>query len=369
METVTFLFYFIALVYFLNILWLAYGFTKVKYFETEEIVPKTKFSIIVPFRNEAENLPKLLHSITLLNYPSDLFEVVLVDDDSEEKFRIPDSGFRTTLIQNVRTSHSPKKDAINTAIKQASGDWIATTDADCLVQEDWLKTMDNYIQKNNPKMIASGVFYKTQETFLDAFQQLDLLSLQGTTIGSFGNQQAFMCNGANFCYQKSFFDELGGFSGNDTIASGDDVFLLQKAITKDPAKVHFLKSASAIVQTQTEKMWAGLFYQRVRWASKAGNYTGFYSRQLAISVMLMNLAWMLVAGCWLMRQLNNDFFVVFAGLKFFVDLILLRQTSAFFKTRLHYVLPCSLIYPFFCVSVAMYSLFGHYTWKGRTFRK
>jgi hypothetical protein len=37
-----------------------------------------------------------------------------------------------------------------------------------------------------------------------------------------------MCNGANFVYQI-FFQELNGFHGNDTIASGDDVFLCKKS--------------------------------------------------------------------------------------------------------------------------------------------
>ena len=41
-------------------------------------------SIIIPFRNEAENLPKLLKSIDAQEYPKHLFEVILVDDDSED---------------------------------------------------------------------------------------------------------------------------------------------------------------------------------------------------------------------------------------------------------------------------------------------
>jgi hypothetical protein len=71
---------------------------------------------------------------------------------------------------------------------------------------------------------------------LDHFQQLDLTSLQGATIGSFGLNKAFMCNGANFAYTKSLFEKLNGFDGNNKIASGDDVFLLQKAVEKFPEK-------------------------------------------------------------------------------------------------------------------------------------
>ena len=62
---------------------LIYGFTKINHFEYLGLPPKTSFTIIVPFRNEAENLPILLESFSKLNYPTELFEVILVDDASD----------------------------------------------------------------------------------------------------------------------------------------------------------------------------------------------------------------------------------------------------------------------------------------------
>ena len=90
----TIVLYTILLIYCLSIIALIYGFTKVNSFDYLGLKPKTKFSIIVPFRNEAENLPKLLDSFSKLNYPADFFEVILVDDDSNFKFQIPNSKFQ-----------------------------------------------------------------------------------------------------------------------------------------------------------------------------------------------------------------------------------------------------------------------------------
>ena len=106
----------ITIVYVLVIGWLIYGFTKVNAFEYTGLPPKTSFSIIVPFRNEAENLPSLLESFSKLNYPNELFEVILVDDASEVRFQIADFRFQITVIPNIRVSNSPKKDAITTAM-------------------------------------------------------------------------------------------------------------------------------------------------------------------------------------------------------------------------------------------------------------
>ena len=359
----------VFLIYILFIGQLIYGFNRMRRFSKAEFIPKTSFSIVVPFRNEKENLPNLLHSISLLNYPKELVEVILVDDDSDDEFRIQNLEFRIQMIKNVRKSNSPKKDAIETAIQIAKHDWIITTDADCLVQKDWLTIYDQYIQKNEVEMVASGVCYIPKKGFLSAFQNLDFLSLQGATIGSFGINQPFMCNGANFAYSKSFFKELNGFQGNETIASGDDVFLLQKAVSVAPKKVGFLLAKESIVATNPVTTWSDLFQQRVRWASKSTGYSSVYGKLLALVVFGGNLAWIVSFLLWLVGLLDQNIFMLFVALKFLIDFILIYKTANFFESKLQYVLASSLLYPFFSVSVAVYSLFGKYSWKGRNFRK
>jgi glycosyltransferase involved in cell wall biosynthesis len=359
----------ILILYVLFVGALIFGFSKMKQIETGNLAPKTTFSIVVPFRNEAGNLPKLLHSISLLNYPKELFEVILVDDDSDDEFRFENADLRFQIIKNIRKSNSPKKDAIETAIKIAKNDWIIATDADCLVQKDWLLTYDNYIQDTNLKMIAAGVRYLPKNGFLHAFQTSDFLSLQGATIGSFGIGKPFMCNGANFAYAKKFFYNLNGFEGNENIASGDDVFLLQKAVLKHPKDVGFLFNIKSIIATQTVNSWNELFMQRVRWAAKSTGYSSVFGKSLALIVFATNLCWVLVFILWFTGTLDQNYFMFFVGIKFLFDLILLQKTAFFFKTKLNWVLLSSVLYPFFSTAVALYSLFGKYSWKGRRFRK
>ena len=359
----------VFLIYILFIGQLIYGFNRMKRFSRKEFTPKTSFTIVVPFRNEKENLPNLLHSISLLHYPKELVEVILVDDDSEEVFGVQYSVFSLKVIKNERKSNSPKKDAIETAIQVAKNDWIITTDADCLVQKNWLTTFNQYIQENEVEMVASGVCYVPKSGFLSAFQNLDFLSLQGATIGSFGIDKPFMCNGANFAYSKSFFKELNGFQGNETIASGDDVFLIQKAISVTPKKVGFLLAKESIVATKPVATWSELFQQRVRWASKSTGYSSVYGKLLALVVFGGNLAWIVSFLLWLTSILDQNILMLFVALKFLIDFILIYKTANFFESKLQYVLASSLLYPFFSVSVAVYSLFGNYSWKGRNFRK
>lgn len=358
----------ILLIYLIAIGWLIFGFTKINSFGYLGLTPKTSFSIIVPFRNEAENLPVLLESFSKLNYPADLFEVILVDDESEERLQIADYRLQITTINNIRVSSSPKKDAITTAMQIVKTDWVITTDADCVVPKNWLLALDNYIQLNHVSMIAGAVTYDCKNSFLHHFQQLDLASLQGATIGSFGIKKGFMCNGANFAYTKSFFQKLNGFEGNSTIASGDDVFLLQKALSKYPEKVAYLKSKNTIVTTKPVDDWKSLFYQRVRWASKTTSYQSTFGKRLGLLVFIGNFGLVCCFGLTFFGLISFPILGFYFGIKFGIDAVLILQTNWFLtKHKIRYLLLSSLWYPFFSTAVALYCLFGKYEWKGRKF--
>ncbi len=367
----------ILMVYVFLILQLIFGFSKVNSFAVTDLSPKTAFTIVVPFRNEEKNLPKLVASLSQLQYPKHLIQFVMVDDFSEDhsvrvynQWRMANESFDTTLLENLHLSYSPKKDALTRAIPIAKHDWIVTTDADCIVNKNWLLTLDNYIQTNTPEMIVGAVMYKTKNNWFHHFQQLDLMSLQGTTIGSFGIGKPFMCNGANFAYTKKFFAEIGGFGGINDKASGDDVLLLQKAVSANLDKVHYLKNNDFIVKTKPENDMFKLFMQRVRWASKSTSYNSSYAKLLAIVVLMMNLG--LVIGCWLAVASCLDWriLVVIFFVKYIVDYILLYKSNAYLrKGKLFVPIASSIVYPFFSSLVGIYSLFGNFRWKGRSFSK
>jgi glycosyltransferase involved in cell wall biosynthesis len=377
MELITIIFCLIVIDYVIFIGLLIYGFAKVKSFEKIDLQPKTTFSIIVPFRNEEKNFRTLLDSISQLNYPVDLFEIIVIDDFSNDnsekifnKWRMENGLIQTTLLENLRLSNSPKKDAISRAVHVVKNEWIITTDADCEVPKNWLLAFDNYIQSHDVKMLVGAVNVKAKWNPFHYFQQMDLMSLQGTTIGSFGLKEAFMCNGANFAYTKNLFNSLGGFNGNAKIASGDDVFLLQKAVKRNAEIVHYLKNTESIVLTKPENNSVKLFMQRVRWASKTGSYDSDFSKGLAVAVLLMNGSLVASCGLWVLGFTDWKLLANAFGLKLVVDYILLLKTNSFLrKGRFLFPIVSSLMYPFFSSFVGLYSLVGTFTWKDRSFKK
>lgn len=368
----------ISIIYLSLILAFIYGLNKSVIVKNKNAAPKNRFSIVIPFRDEANNLPELFRSLSALNYPSELFEILLVNDDSRDNFSLILAAFskqnptlNLRLLQNVRKTNSPKKDAINTAINVAKFEWIVTTDADCVVPKLWLQLFNQFIEEEKPVFISSPVKFISQNSFLFHFQNLNFISLMGSTIGGFGIDKPFMCNGANLCYQKATFYDVNGFEDNHNIASGDDIFLMEKMLKAYPKKVKFLKSDENIVETNAENTWKLFINQQIRWASKSASYTSFFAKYVGIVAFSENLLLLILGIFALLIPQFWIYFVLIFTLKIIVDFILIAQTSVFLKSTksLKYFLLISLLYPFFIVFTGCLSAFKNYDWKGRSFKK
>lgn len=373
----------IVLVYVLLIGLFSLAAYKLPYYKPKSQRAYNRFSIVIPFRNEAANLPRLLESLARLDYPIEQFTIFLINDDSQDnsleivkKFMSSHSKLSIQCLPNKRVSGSPKKDAISLAISHSQEDWIVTTDADCTVPASWLHTLNSFILDKQPKMIAGPVaIATTSNSFLNGYEQLDILSLMGATMGGFGMRMPFLCNGAHLAYEKKAFQELGGFVGNDDLATGDDHFLLEKFYEAFPSQVQYLKTQEAIIPTQPQSQWSNLISQRVRWASKTKRYSFWFSKTVGSLVFLANLA--MVVGILMLgflafaKALISPLLLIALLLKMVVDFILISQTSHFFskKKTLKYYPIVMLCYPFITLYIALASLFSSYEWKGRRFTK
>jgi len=373
-----YIFLFIAVIYFLLILIFIVGFDKIKLIQNKNAPHKNKFSIIIPFRNEAHNLSNLLTSLYNLNYPANYFEVFLIDDNSSDNYLDVINSFTTKsgalsirILRNSETIDSPKKNALNLGIKNASFDWIVTTDADCIVPENWLNLFNQQIEEKQSVFISAPVKFTNKNGLLFHFQNLNFISLIGSTIGSFGINKPFMCNGANLCYNKSAFLQVDGFQGNSEIASGDDVFLLQKMKAIFPSKISYLKSEESIVETRSENNINSFLNQQIRWASKSTAYKNWFSKFVGISVLAINLALIISLVTTIIDLVFWKFLFLIFFQKLFFDFLLIYKTATFLKSTqsLKYYIFTSIVYPFFIIFIGIISLFKNYEWKGRVFKK
>ncbi len=339
---------------------------------SKDYTPSVQFSIIIPARNEAGNIKACLQSISQLNYPTHLFEVIVMDDFSEDDTVAVAQHFSNVKVISLKDTvtekiNSYKKKAIETGIEQATGAFIVTTDADCIVPANWLRNFAWLIEQQQSIFIAAPVAMKEETSFIKLFQSLDFLSLQGITAASVGAGFHSMCNGANLCYSKEAFTAVDGFTNIDHIASGDDMLLMHKLYKQFPEKVHYCKAADSIVLTNPVETVGEFFRQRIRWASKADKYDDKRIFWVLLLVYLLNVFLLIVFIGALFHSALWMLFAVCLLVKTIVELIFMMPVASFFKKE-KLLIWFPLMQPFhiiYTVVAGWLGKFGRYEWKGR----
>ena len=332
----------------------------------------TKVTVLIAARNEAERIHYTIEDILAQNYPKHLTEIIIVDDHSTDGTseiikKYADKGVKLLQLNEAKPLNSYKKKAIAKAIGISTGDLMVATDADCRMGTKWLSSIVGFYEAEQPVMISSPVTYFEEKSLFERKQTLEFSYLIGLGAAFIGHNRASTCNGANFAYRKDVFYEVGGFTGIDELASGDDELLLQKVAVRYPGRIGFLKLRDAIVYTHAKHNLKALLQQRRRWASKSTKYKDKKIVALAVSMWLFNVS--IIANAFL-GFYDIKFFQLFLTqflLKTIFETGLLLPITSFFKRRgLILILP--ILSPLHSIYVAYIGLLGNtkkYMWKGR----
>lgn len=339
--------------------------------------PSACLSVIIPVRNEAEHIVALLQDLEAQRYPRELFEVIVVDDHSvDETVRLVKELTAASPLQvkllplNACAGRSMKKGAVKTGVEEAQGELLVLTDGDCRVGPEWLLQYAYTFETEQPYFISGPVCFHNTHTTFERMQLVEFASLIGIGGASLALAKPNMCNGANLAYTKDVFAKVGGFMGNENVASGDDEFLLHKVNKYFPGKAVFLKSDKAIVYTEARRSLASFLAQRVRWASKWKAYQSLHVQLVALVVFLVNFSLFVSIPFFLLGKIPLLVFLTAYVVKFVIDFLFLERVLNFLgrKQYLWHILPLQLVYVPYVVSTGIMGLFGRYQWKGRSIR-
>lgn len=357
------------LAYSILIFYYRAGWQEVPVFIPAAADTDTRISVIVAARNEEKNIGNLLDSLLAQSYPTEFFEVIVVDDHSTDNTAevVKNHPFVRLIRLKYDNINSYKKKAIETGIGAATGELIITTDADCIPPPNWLKMMAAFYKEKNAVFIAAPVKLIPGNSFLPLFQSLDFLALQGITAASVQRRIHTMCNGANLAYQRNAFYKVNGFMGIDNIASGDDMLLMQKIARRFPERVFYLLSKDVLVSTRTADTWKEFFNQRIRWASKATHYKDIKIFSVLFLVYSFNLTLLMlaIAGIWIHSLWLGLAALILA--KTIIEFIFIYPVARFFnETRLlKFFFPFQPFHILYTIIAGGLGLFGSFEWKGR----
>ncbi|WP_266366334.1 glycosyltransferase family 2 protein [Tellurirhabdus rosea] len=335
---------------------------------------RTRISVLIPVRNEEETLPRLLADLARQSYPANLFEVIVADDFSTDRTAERAERFaasapfalRLLTLPDERTA-APKKRALAASITRASGDLIVTTDGDCRVGPHWLARIAAFYEETGARLISGPVTFTDEAQFFDYLQTVESSSLIGSGACTLALGIPTMCNGANLAYEKRVFAEVGGFTGVDHVASGDDELLMHKIARRYPDGVRFLKHPDAIVQTGPHRSLSAFYHQRKRWASKWRAYESLLPSLLAVFVFAANAVVPAALLGWAFGAWSGAAALGLLLAKNVPEWLFLGSVLVFLQKRkaVPYILPTQLFYPFYVLFFGLAAQKKGFRWKGR----
>lgn len=372
----------LSLFYIVLILFYIYSWRKINY--TVDSLAATNelnfpfVTILIAARNEEEHIVQCVTSCLNQNYPPSKFEVIVVDDQSEDatyellEKEFTQSNFRLMRLGVYRrtTIRGSKKKAISYGVSHAQGDIIVQTDADCIVSSKWLSSMVTKLIQNDYDLVTGPVQIKEEFGLLNKFQSLDFMSSCIMNAAGIQSRLHELGNGANIAFKKAVFLAHSGFEGNESIASGDDVFLMQKIAAKSKDKIAFNKSKDAIVTTYGLPTLRSFFSQRLRWAGKMKHLFTF-----PILIILNIVFWQRIAlaALFIVGILLKSSILIYVAagcllLRWLVDFWLHLEASTFFnnKSILPWSMPMNILYSIYFVVLSILSMLPiSIEWKDR----
>jgi cellulose synthase/poly-beta-1,6-N-acetylglucosamine synthase-like glycosyltransferase len=340
-------------------------------------LPEEFVSVIIPFRNESVNILKSLASIEKQEYPKDKFEVIYVndfsDDDSLEilcKAEKP-ANVRILSVPEEYSKYQHKKRAIRFGIENAVGSIIVTTDADCVHCAKWLRTLIGRIDEGTG-FVSGPVEFIEESTLFNRMQKIEFAGLVLTGAGLIGIGEPIICNAANIAYRRKAFDMVSGFEYKHSLSSGDDELLMQKIRKETVYKIKFCMDKEAVVRTSANSNLNQFYQQRKRWASKGLFYSNhllilklvlifmFYLSfplQLVLGVFYNPLFLISMLFCFIIKA-TIEYLIIERGAEYLFSKSILRSFIAAEIVHIPYILIAG-------ISGAL----GNYVWKERKVKR
>lgn len=335
-------------------------------------------SVIIPVRDEASNIVRLLDDLEGQSYPADRFEVIIVDDGSK------DGTYPILLARQQRTklnlkilqapspggiAVSPKKIAITHGIDHAEGEFILLTDGDVHLGISWIQSYAT-IFAHSSVVFVSGPVMMAYVGFMEEVQAIEFASLMGTGAALISFGKPSMCNGANLGFRRDAFMKVDGYEGNQHIISGDDEFLMYKIKRQFPSGIFFLKSMHGVAEIQPLHNLKDFYLQRRRWSGKWKKHSNPTAVLLALYVFTVHLIFLILLLAGLIKSISINIVIIIWVAKMVVEYILLHSIFRFCGRRMGIApfIISSLLYSLYAVTFGILSNIGGVEWKGRKFK-
>jgi len=283
--------------------------------------PKS-LSVIIPFKNEAARMEKLLAAINQAKITTENIEFIFVNDHStdhsvvflQDSLKCPYTLLSLSDVEG-------KKMALHTGISAAKYPTILTLDADVSFDKNYLNKIQ---QLPDADLIILPVAMQASR-LLSRLYSIEFRWLQRLT---FGSGSPLLCNGANLLFKKKTYQEVFFERTDLQIESGDDVFLLQ-AFQKKQKKILRVNRLDYVVFTNPPDNLVQLFEQRLRWLSKLSPMLDLFSFFMILFLVIVQITWIIAV----IMSFFNPLFLIPIGLKFLAESLAMHSNYLWFSLK------------------------------------
>jgi glycosyltransferase involved in cell wall biosynthesis len=330
-------------------------------------------AVIVAARNEENNLPELIASLSSQNYPEEKVSFWIIDDESEDNtFKIidkaqeRDSRFHALKTDLTSDISAPKKRALDTGIRSCDAEWIVTTDADCMPGQGWLRALATYMLDDIGVVLGYSPLVGAKD-LVQRFAEGESWSSAAICAAAVGLGYPFNAFGRNFSFRRKIYLDLEGYGPDKSVASGDDDLFLQRVVSKTDWRVAFASDNRSFVPSKV--MPAERFFRaKARHMSVGPRYAPGWVLFGAIgSILFMGLGLATVAA-WLGLASKARVWKAWRW-KWFFDIVMISSASRILgePKRGLGALSVLTLAPFVFWGIWPKALFGNVDWKGRSF--
>lgn len=312
------------------------------------------YTILIACRNEESNLPELFQSLRKIDYPSDKFEIIIVDDASDDdsfrlisKFCSDSENAKCFRLEKKDLEYFGKKAALKKAADKAIYDFLLFTDADCFPQPDWLKSYNKFIS-DKTGMVVGNYKEKNASSFRIFCNRISFAIYAGTI----GLNCPFSASGGNMTVRKQAFLEVGGYDRIKHYIAGDDKLLLN-LIRKTKWQISY--NPEFIVQTKAVSDRDSYHHQQKRRYGKFG-MSSFGFKIISLLVLLIYLY--IPVRFFVFKDWKSVLVYLFGAL-FFWMINLTKHKFRFRMIDLIFIL----IYPYYLIIYSLLGTFSTWNWK------
>lgn len=273
-----------------------------------------ELTVLVPLRNEAKNLPKILDCLRCSRVKPVrwIFINDHSDDESKAVFDRHAAGLPVEWL-SLPDGLQGKKEALRFGMSFVSTQWVLTMDADVTFKSTYFSQIQELPEAD--LWILPAVL--VGESPLNQWQEVDLHMMNAINVGLYGVYRPVICSGANLLFQLEVYQQVDDWDAHKNISSGDDIFTL-RAFRRAKCDVRLISEPSlAVFSPTTRGLWS-FMNQRLRWIGKTTQVKDHFATFLGVLQSLFSLAFVgIVAKLWTEHDL--EYMLVLLVVKAFLE--------------------------------------------------